>query len=245
MNDNDHLVNARTSRTITRRTIIKGAAWSVPVIAAASTLPQAAASGPCPCAASTPLLMDSGSWPGGMKQDGNFGGGPFLFADQSPLNPGQLEALPDRVGITMLYQYFWISTPIEVCAGRTYTWTYEVQGSRGDSAAGGGGAEQFMDVGWSTTANTNALDYAWTNSFYSRTTSTRHAGAVQVTSPTAPGPGGYYGFGGVLGASYTATSTFVAPITGTVYLKVRWTGVLGNGVNNDDYGIVSLGLACA
>ena len=248
MDLNDQAPLARPVAGVKRRTIIKGAAWSVPVIAAASALPTAAASvNPgCNCPDNPAILMDASSWPGGMQQNGGWGGGPFIFASASnALNPGQLEALPDRTASTDLNSYFWIAQPVQVCAGKTYTWTYGVQSSRGDNAAGGGGVEQFMDIGWASSATDNALDLLWTNSFDTRGTSTRHAGAVQILPPVAPSSGGFYGYNGTLGASYTASSVFIASTTGTVYLKLRWTGLRGTGADNDDYGVTSLSLTCA
>ncbi|MBM3715204.1 MAG: hypothetical protein FJW64_05600 [Actinobacteria bacterium] len=105
-----------------RRTILAGAAWSVPVIAVATASPAFAATTTCP------TINTDSSWTRSHK--GDTGDGAFDTIDgrrvfsvttdnTAPVNSGQ-------------HAYAWMTTNIQVEAGKTYTFTYDLEGNYGN-----------------------------------------------------------------------------------------------------------------
>jgi hypothetical protein len=109
------------SQRISRRTLVKGAAWSVPVIAAATAVPAHAASGAvCPNITSPsvwgPFEVASGT-PGGRSEDvkGNF----FEFWSENGDTATTVAVIRKRAMIS-------------VQAGTTYTFTFQADMNYGN-----------------------------------------------------------------------------------------------------------------
>lgn len=226
--------------TASRRTVVKGAAWSVPVIMAATAVPIAAASTVNDC---EPQVL---AWSIGWSSTMTDGAGGAI--DASGLN-GCGSPQPEADG----KWWQWCDAPwdsdlvytktyhLAVTAGQSYFLTFSTHSGHGTNVQSDGSVQE----GPSSPANlTLSIDGTQLWGGYT----------VSTEGVTGEGSSGANWNALTMNLDYTDTTTdqswtasYTATTTGTVALTLQWTvsqTVLGTNCS-DDIGISSLALTCA
>ncbi|MGC0371050.1 hypothetical protein [Microbacterium sp. SLBN-111] len=198
---------------LTRRTIVKGAAWSVPAVAVAIAAPTASASDTSTC----PSLPVPGAWVTSTSGTGNSA---FAGWNNTTRTEDGFTFIRDSDSSSTPYVYT-ISTFVDLEAGRSYLFRLDYVAGRGCTSATGPGA---------TSVNTDLRFAVGTEAFGLR--STQSTGAYAVVTHLPPCATGFS----------TETETLQGILeptqTGPVPVAIQFVAYPTLEGNNDDYYVI-------
>ncbi|OZB83358.1 hypothetical protein [Microbacterium sp. 13-71-7] len=206
---------------IRRRTVIKGAAWSVPVIAAATALPHAAASPAC-----SVTVPGWSGWSG--SNTGSFTAG--TCGNPQPEPNGMWWQWCDA-STTSNYTLTKCAT-VTMVAGKTYTITFTTQANRSNPVPDSP-ANLVLAIGGAQ---------VWAGYTVGSTGKSANPGGANAQQLTTAGNGSNF-------TNQTWTVLYTAPTTGDVLICYTWTAYQRTSANGsastDDIGTSLPSITCS